>query len=196
MKLFFLVGSYLIGAVPTGYLFFRLSGRGDIRGLGSGSTGATNVLRLRGWRYAVPVLVIDVLKGFGPAFLALRVYGDISLAAAASWLAAVGHCYPVYIRFRGGKGVAVTMGAFAALSFRPFLLSLAVFLFTVAATRYVSVGSLLAALTFPIFVFLLHGQMTLMAWSFAFLVLVAFQHRENIRRLLRGQERKLREKAL
>jgi glycerol-3-phosphate acyltransferase PlsY len=195
MKALFAVFSYLLGAVPTGYLVFKLSEREDIRKFGSRNTGATNVMRLKGWRLAVPVVFADVLKGFLPAFLAFRLFGDPRLALIASFLAVVGHCYPVYIRFRGGKGVATTVGAAAALAFAPLLVSLAVFLVVVGLTRYVSLGSILAVVSFPVFVRVLGGGMETVAWGAAITVLVVFKHRANIGRLVAGRERKLGEKA-
>lgn len=195
MKILFIVLSYLFGAVPTGYLVFKLSERKDIREFGSRNTGATNVLRLKGLKLAVPVVLADALKGFLPAFLALRLFGDLRLALIASFLAVVGHCYPVYIRFRGGKGVATTVGAAAALAFPPLLVSLAVFLTVIGLTRYVSLGSILAVVFFPVFVYVFGGGTETVAWGAAIMVLVVFKHRGNIGRLLAGRERKIGEKA-
>lgn len=196
MKVLFAVLSYLLGAVPTGYLVFKLSERKDIRRFGSRNTGATNVLRLKGLKLAVPVVLADVLKGFLPAFLTFRLFGDPRLALIASFLAVVGHCYPVYIRFRGGKGVATTVGAAAALAFAPFLVSVTVFLVSVGLTRYISLSSILAVISFPIFVHVFGGGVETVVWGIAIAVLVVFKHRGNIGRLLAGRERKLGEKAL
>lgn len=126
MKILFLLASYLLGSLPIGYILFWISEKKDIRNVGSGSTGASNLFRLKGWKFALPALLIDVLKGVLPAYLALRVLSDIRLAALAALLAVLGHCFPVYLKFRGGKGVATTMGAFAVLAFEPFLISLAI----------------------------------------------------------------------
>jgi glycerol-3-phosphate acyltransferase PlsY len=195
MKALFAILSYLLGAIPTGYLVFKLSARKDIREFGSRNTGATNVMRLKGWKLAVPVVFADVLKGFLPAFLALRLFGDPRLALIASFLAVVGHCYPVYIRFRGGKGVATTVGAATALAVAPLLVSLTVFLVLVGLTRYVSLGSILAIVSFPVFVHVFGGGVETVAWGAAITVLVVLKHRGNIGRLLAGRERKLGEKA-
>jgi glycerol-3-phosphate acyltransferase PlsY len=195
MKVLFAVLSYLLGAVPTGYLVFKLSERKDIRQFGSRNTGATNILRLKGLKLAVPVVLADVLKGFLPAFLAFRLFGDPRLALIASFLAVVGHCYPVYIRFRGGKGVATTVGAAAALAFAPFLVSVSVFLVVVGLTRYISLSSILAVFSFPIFVYVFGGGAETVVWGIAITVLVVFKHGGNIGRLLAGRERKLGEKA-
>ena len=195
MKVLFAVLSYLLGAVPTGYLVFKLSERKDIREFGSQNIGATNVLRLKGLKLAVPVVLADVLKGFLPAFLAFRLFGDLRLALIASFLAVIGHCYPVYIRFRGGKGVATTVGAAAALAFAPFLVSVTVFLVVVGLTRYISLSSILAVISFPVFVHVFGGGVETVAWGAAIAVLVILKHRANIGRLLAGRERKLGEKA-
>jgi glycerol-3-phosphate acyltransferase PlsY len=195
MKALFAILSYLLGAIPTGYLVFKLSAREDIRDFGSRNTGATNVMRLKGWKLAVPVVLADVLKGFLPAFLAFRLFGDPRLALIVSLLAVVGHCYPVYIRFRGGKGVATTVGAAAALAFAPLLVSLTIFLIVVGLTRYVSLGSILGVVSFPVFVHFFGGGVETVAWGAAITVLIVFKHRGNIGRLLAGRERKLGEKA-
>jgi glycerol-3-phosphate acyltransferase PlsY len=192
MKIVFAVLSYLLGALPTGYLIFRRRTRADIRGFGSGNTGATNVLRLQGWRAAGPVALADVLKGALPPFLALRLFGDVRLALAAALLAVVGHCYPVYIRFQGGKGVATAFGALLVLGWwQPVAIALAVFAATIAATRYVSLGSLLAALSVPVSGILLDRGAAFAVWGGAVFALIALRHRSNLERLVRGRERKL-----
>lgn len=191
MKVLFVLLSYLVGAIPTGYLAFKLSERKDIREQGSRNTGATNVMRLKGWKLAVPVVVIDVLKGFLPAVLALRLFDDPRLALVAAFMAVVGHCYPVYIRFRGGKGVATTVGAAAAVGPVPLLLCAVVFAGVVALTRYVSLGSILAVTAFPVLALILGKGAETALWGLAIAALVVFRHRANIGRLLAGRERKL-----
>lgn len=195
MKVLFAILAYLVGAIPTGYLLFKLSEKKDIREFGSRNTGATNVMRLKGWKYAVPVAMFDVLKGFLPAFLAVKLFRDPQLALIASFLAVLGHCFPVYIRFRGGKGVAVTIGAFAAVAFRPFLLSAGVFILVVVLSRYVSLGSILAVLTFPASTFLFRGRIEAVIWGIAIAALVIVKHSGNIGRLLKGLERKFGERV-
>lgn len=194
MKVLFAVLAYLVGAIPTGYLLFKLSEEKDIREFGSRNTGATNVMRLKGWKYAVPVAVFDVLKGFLPAFLAVKLFRDPRLALMASFLAVLGHCFPVYIRFRGGKGVAATIGAFAAVAFRPFLLSAGVFVLIVVLSRYISLGSIMATLSFPVWVVLFHGKPMMAVWGIAIASLVILKHSGNIRRLLKGRERRFGER--
>jgi len=154
MKYIFLFAAYLLGSVPTGYILYRLKEKKDIRGLGSTNIGATNVLRVSGWKLALPVALSDVLKGAIPVYLALRLFPEPWVAYAAGLLAVLGHCFPVYIRFRGGKGVATSVGAFAVLAHLPLLCAIAVWIIVVALTRFVSLGSLAAFLSLPFFIFI------------------------------------------
>jgi glycerol-3-phosphate acyltransferase PlsY len=196
MKIVWIFAAYFIGSIPSGYLVFRLGGSKDIRQFGSRSTGATNVLRLKGWRYALPVLVIDVLKAALPVWLALRAFpADRWVAFGVTLMVVLGHCFPIFIGFKGGKGVSTAMGSYAVLATVPFLLSLAAFAGVIAATRYVSLGSLLATLAFPLIVYLGRGDSSLAALGLAVFAVVALRHAGNIRRLSKGQERKLGQKA-
>lgn len=192
MKILWLAAAYLVGSFPSGFLIVKLSGNEDVRRFGSRSTGATNVLRLKGWRYALPVVLIDVLKAALPVWLAMRAYpADRGVAYGAALMAVLGHCFPVFIGFRGGKGVSTAMGSYAVLAASPFLASLGVFVAVVAATRYVSLGSLLATLSFPLAVFLIRGDAVLAAAGLAIFAVIAFRHAGNIGRLIKGQERKI-----
>jgi glycerol-3-phosphate acyltransferase PlsY len=196
MKIFWIALAYFIGSIPSGYLIFRMREKKDIRSYGSQSSGATNVLRLKGWRYAIPVAVMDVLKSALPVWLALRFFpADREVAFGIAFMVVLGHCFPVYIRFRGGKGVATALGAFAVLATWPFLLCLAVFGGTVAATRYVSLGSLLAALSFPLIVFFWHGDVALAVLGLSIFALIAIRHAGNLKRLVQGKERKIGQKV-
>ena len=193
-KILCAVASYLLGSIPTGYMLVRLTGRKDVREFGSRSTGATNVLRVGGWKTALPVAVVDVLKGFLPVLLALRLTADPAFAAACGLLAVVGHCFPVWIGFRGGKGVATSLGAYAAIAPAACLASLGLFLVVVGLTRYVSLGSILASLAFPAIALARGGPVAVAAVGLAVAALIVFQHRANIGRLLAGRERKLGER--
>jgi glycerol-3-phosphate acyltransferase PlsY len=195
MKVLVALASYLLGSVPTGYLLSRWSGTKDVRDFGSGSTGATNVLRVKGWKVALPVVVFDILKGFLPAFLALRWFDDPVFSAFCGLLAVVGHCYPFSIGFRGGKGVATSLGAFAAIAWAPCLASVGLFLVVVGLTRFVSLGSILGALAFPFIVLVAGGSAAVAGIALAIAALVVFRHGGNIRRLLHGAERKLGERS-
>lgn len=195
MRIFIAVAAYLVGSIPTGYLLIRLTARKDIRQLGSLSMGATNVLRVKGWRAALPVAAIDVLKGFLPAFFALKYSGDPVFAAFCAFLSVVGHCFPFSIGFKGGKGVATSLGAYAAIDALPLLACLGLFLIIVAVSRHVSLGSLVGSLAFPFLVLLTGGPRGVFFISFAIAALVVFQHRGNIGRLVKGTEPKLGDKS-
>ncbi len=193
-ELLIILAAYLVGSVPSGYIIFRRGLRRDIRGLGSRSTGATNVLRLAGWKYAVPVLVADVLKAAVPVALILQLTGDRRLAMAAALAVALGHCFPLFINFRGGKGVSTAMGAVAVLSPPLFAAGLVIFAGVIAATRLVSLGSLLGILSVSLLAFFWKADVELGILGAAIFLLVAIRHKDNIRRLIAGRERKLGEK--
>ncbi len=195
MKALIVLASYLLGSVPTGYLMVRWTGRKDVRDFGSRSTGATNVLRVGGWKTALPVAVFDVLKGFLPVVLAVKIFDDPLLAAICGFAAVVGHCFPFAIGFRGGKGVATSLGAFAAIAWAPCLASLGLFLVVVALTRYVSLGSILGSLAFPAVFLVAGGRKDVAIVAAALALLIVLRHRANIGRLVEGTERKLGERA-
>jgi glycerol-3-phosphate acyltransferase PlsY len=187
-------GAYLIGAVPAGYLLFKSLKKMDIRKTGSGNIGATNVLRSGGWKVAVPVLLFDIGKGFLPAWLASRWFIEPWAPPAAALAAVLGHCFPVYIGFRGGKGVATTIGAFLAVAPVSLMPSLGIFLLLVALTRFVSLGSMAAAAAFPVSAAVFGEGAHTVAGAAGIALLVIVQHRANLSRLLSGTERKLGEK--
>ena len=195
MRILIAFASYLVGSIPTGYLLVRLTARKDIRQFGSRSMGATNVLRVKGWRAALPVAAIDILKGFLPAFFALKYSGDPVFAAFCAFLSVVGHCFPFSIGFKGGKGVATSLGAYAAIAWIPLLACLGLFLMVVAVSRRVSLGSLVGSFAFPFLVLLTRGPKGVFAVSLAIAALIVFQHRGNIARLVKGTERKLGDKS-
>jgi glycerol-3-phosphate acyltransferase PlsY len=195
MKVLAIVLSYLLGSIPTGYALVRLLSRRDVRDLGSGSTGATNVLRVKGWRMALPVAIFDVAKGFLPVYLALRLFDDPVFAALCGLLAVVGHCFPFAIGFRGGKGMATSIGAFAAIAWAPLLASLGVFVLAVSLTRFVSLGSILAAAAFPAVYLASGGPPPVAAVALAIGAVVVWRHKSNIGRLVRGTERRLGERT-
>lgn len=191
MKILFAFACYLLGAVPSGYIVFRLSTKKDIRKFGSGSTGATNVMRTRGLLYAIPVLIFDIGKGAAACWLASLIFTDPFFTLLCGFLAILGHCYPIYLGFKGGKGVATSLGVFAYLGFIPFLLSLFIFFLTVVLSRYVSLSSLLSIFSFPVFAFLLAGNYRLTFFGAAVFIVVAVRHIDNIKRIISKTERKI-----
>ncbi len=186
---------YLLGSIPFGYLITRLVAGRDIRREGSGNIGATNVSRALGWKGGVATMVLDVAKGAAPVALAAHFDPHPLVAGAAGLAAVLGHCYPLFLGFRGGKAVATSLGVFLVLAPLPCLAAAGVFVLTIALTRYVSLGSLLAAAAFP-FLLLLFGKPEATAVMAACIAgLIVWRHRENIGRLVRGEERKFGRKG-
>jgi len=184
-----LLAVYLLAAIPFGLLLGRLGGV-DIRREGSGNIGATNVLRSRGVRAGIMTLLLDVAKGAAGVALALRVEPHGWLPQAAAVTVVLGHCYPVYLAFRGGKGVATAAGAFAVLSPVLVLLSMVVFVVVMAVWRWVSLASLCAAAALPLLAWILdRGDLALASLPAA--VVIVWRHRQNLRRLLAGEEERL-----
>lgn len=185
-----LLGAYLVGAIPTSYLVVRAVKGQDLRTLGSGNLGATNLYRQLGWRYAVPVGLFDMAKGAVPVLLARQWAGAGTATALAIGAAAViGHVYSVFVGFRGGKGVATGAGVVLGLAPWAFLASLVVWAVVVRLTGYVSLGSVLGALVFPAVVWLAHPDQRGVLWMHLVLAgLIVFLHRANLRRLREGTE--------
>jgi glycerol-3-phosphate acyltransferase PlsY len=189
-----LVAAYLLGATPTSYLAGRLARGIDLREHGSRNLGATNVYRLLGWRWAIPVALVDVAKGAIPVTLFATWAGAGPWAAVALGVAAVfGHVFSPYVRFRGGKGVATALGVFLALAPVAVAIALPVWGGSLWLTGYVSLSSIVAAATFPVWVRLTQPAVTPVFWaSVALAVLIVFSHRANVRRLLAGTESRFR----
>ncbi len=181
-----LVVGYLLGSIPFGLVLTRLGGAGDIRSIGSGNIGATNVLRTGRKGLAAATLAFDLLKGFLPVLVAHRWHG-LDAALAAGLGAVVGHCFPVWLGFRGGKGVATASGVILALSWVILVVCLALFVVVFAATRIVSTASLTAAVAAPLLAWWLgEPRMALVLLTIGIIVWV--KHGENIGRLMRGEE--------
>jgi glycerol-3-phosphate acyltransferase PlsY len=188
------LGAYLLAAIPFGYLIYRARSGRDIRAEGSGNIGATNVMRRAGPAAGIATLLLDAAKGYVAVWLAARLTGGAPWVIAAAAVAALlGHTFPVYLRFRGGKGVATGLGVFAALAPRSVLLAVVVFAITLAAFRYVSLGSIVASAAFPVLALLLDApQLPVVLGAFACSALIIVKHSSNIRRLLAGTENRLR----
>jgi glycerol-3-phosphate acyltransferase PlsY len=185
-----ILGSYLAGAIPTSYLAGRW-GRGiDLREHGSRNLGATNVFRVLGWKYAVPVAVFDVAKGAAPVLLAEGIdFGERWLPLAAGVAAVVGHVFSVFVGFKGGKGVATAAGVVLASAPLALAGSAVVWAAVVGASGYVSLGSLIGAASFPVAVRVFQPHRPELFWAGVGLALfICYTHRANIRRLLRGSE--------
>lgn len=190
--LLILIGCYLIGAIPFGLLLTRLAGVGDIRKSGSGNIGATNVYRTAGRKLGVLTLILDLLKGAIPLYLCQHFLtlteAQIGLVGLALLL---GHCFPVYLQFKGGKGVATALGIFLVINPPAVLGALLLFAFIVWKTRYVSMGSISAASVAPVLVYVNLKSLPLLFASLLIGVIVIYRHRENIERIACGTESKL-----
>ena len=187
--IFILIVIYLIAAVPTGIVLARVMGYEDVRGKGSGNIGATNVYRVAGKLAGVLTLAGDILKGFLP-LLACKILlaptsAQLGIACA---MAIVGHCYPVYLKFRGGKGIATALGIFLVMSPIAVLGAAIVFGITVAATRFISLGSVLAAMSAPLLVLMLNQPQPIFLATLFIAALIVWRHRSNIKRLMDGSE--------
>ena len=191
MTLVILIFSYLLGAVPFGLVLVRAAGLGDIRTMGSGNIGATNVLRTGRKDLAFATLLLDSGKGAIAVLLAGMLSSfDARVMAVAGAAAFVGHCFPVYLGFKGGKGVATFLGTLLALNIKVALVAGGVWLAVAAVTRYSSLSALPAAALTP-FLFLVFGQWAFFAASVVMTALIFLRHRENILRLMDGTETKI-----
>ncbi|MEX0879285.1 MAG: glycerol-3-phosphate 1-O-acyltransferase PlsY [Thermoanaerobaculia bacterium] len=188
-----LVGvAYLLGSLSFAVLLVRLFTGKDIRAQGSGNAGATNVLRAHGKKLGLAVAALDIGKGAVAVFLVRQVTANPRYAAAAAFAAILGHVFPLFYSFRGGKGVATAVGAFLALAPLPTLVCIGIFVAVVAATRYVSLGSVVAMVLLPpVAGVLFRVPRPVVLAAAATAALIVLKHRENLRRLAQGKERKL-----
>lgn len=181
--------AYGIGGIPFGYLLTRAAGRGDIRKLGSGNPGTTNVIREVGRGWGSAVLILDLLKGVAAVLLAASLGTQEWLPLVAGLSAIAGHSFTPFLSFRGGKGVATSGGVFLTLAPLALGLTLVVFFLVLLSVRMVSAASLSAALALPLFVALVDGWMGTLFWLALFVAaLVWYRHRSNIGRIIHGNE--------
>ncbi len=181
-----LVLGYLSGSIPFGLILTRAAGLGDIRNIGSGNIGATNVLRTGNKKVAAATLVLDALKAAIPVLIARSFWGE-EAAMLAALGAFLGHCFPVWLGFKGGKGVAVMIGSLLSLAWPVGLIFCAVWLLIAYTRKMSSLAALTAAATAPIFAYVVVGD-RLAVTVLTLAILLFFQHRENIARLLKGTE--------
>jgi len=182
--------AYLIGGIPFGYLLVRMKTGEDVRAMGSGNIGATNVLRTTGRAAAIVTLVLDMAKGSVAEWLAGKLTHDSPGAMSLAALAVMaGHAYPVFLKFQGGKAVASFIGAFLVLTPIPLLAALVLFVIVVAATRHISLGSITAAGSLPLAVYLIqHPPVPVLLASLIAGAFVIYRHASNIQRLRTGTE--------
>ncbi|MEZ0329287.1 MAG: glycerol-3-phosphate 1-O-acyltransferase PlsY [Dissulfuribacterales bacterium] len=191
-RILFCVGAYLLGSIPFGLLIGKAMGT-DIRKHGSGNIGATNVTRTLGRKLGILTLSLDVLKGWLPVIISANLLQGQenfeSILSATALCAFLGHCYSIFLRFQGGKGVATAAGVFLAICPQALAIALLSFIIVVWRTGFVSAGSLTAALVMPLLqmFFLPSLPVSIATWTIA--ALVWWKHRDNIQRLLRGKEK-------
>jgi acyl phosphate:glycerol-3-phosphate acyltransferase len=187
--------AYLIGSVPFALLLARRWGAADLRRIGSGNLGAANVLRASGVKAGVLVAVLDITKGAVSVMLAQRFTDHAAVPAAAGLAAIVGHIYPVWLRFRGGKGVATACGVFSVLT--PFAIPpvLGIFVVAVWLTKYISLGSMLASVALPPIAYATGSPAPAVAAALVASAIIVFRHRSNVVRLRTGTERRIGARA-
>jgi glycerol-3-phosphate acyltransferase PlsY len=197
MYILFPVIGYLVGAIPFGLIISKMVGV-DVRTQGSRNIGATNVNRVLGKKLGFITLVCDCLKGLLPMYFAALILPVSEtkelIVALTGVMAVLGHMFPIYLRFRGGKGVATGMGVLLYLSFPAIAISLVVFVATVALTGFVSAGSLLASGLIPLWLYLLGASKTTIGTAAGVAVLIWLKHHENINRLIHGKEKSWKKK--
>ena len=200
--IFLMLISYLAGSTPTSIIIGHITKGIDIRKHGSGNAGATNVFRVLGWKFALIVIIVDVFKGwlpaaiFAPAFFYAQIIPDLGVVQILCGFSAVlGHTYTIFAGFKGGKGVGTLAGVLLALFPLAFLFCLAVAIITIILTGYVSLASILASASLPIFLFLLPpfigiepAPLSLMVFSLLIPWFITFTHRSNLQRLRSGEE--------
>ena len=196
------LGAYLLGSIPTGFLVAKAKGI-DIRSVGSGNIGATNAMRVLGKPAGVFVLIMDALKGFGAVWLCAEILASqhvanptIQTARIIAGIGAVlGHNYTCWLKFKGGKGIATTAGVYLALAPWAVLVGLLIFLLAVVITRYVSVGSIAAAIALPVTIWVMSPNNLLLGIVSTLLgALAIYKHKGNIQRLLKGEESRIGKK--
>ena len=193
---FILLISYLLGSFPSGFLYAKNLKGIDLRYVGSGSTGATNVLRNIGKWPALIVFILDVLKGFIAVKIAYFFLSDNIFQVLAGLFAITGHIWPIWLKGKGGKAVATGLGMFIALSWKVGLASFGTFLIMISLTKIVSLSSITAAILLPIYMFKYVGTFNdpYTIFSFIVAIIVIWKHRSNINRILKGEEPKLNKK--
>jgi glycerol-3-phosphate acyltransferase PlsY len=191
----YLFGAYLVGAIPFGLFFAKAVGGVDVRTVGSGNIGATNVLRAAGKKAALLTLLADCLKGLIPVLLASTLFPGELLSVLSGVAAILGHNYPIYLKFKGGKGVATSFGVVLAVAPGTGLICLLAWAAAAAIGKYSSLSALISFALYPLITFTLHGDSKPQAFLSLFVFsMIYYRHRENIRRLISGTETKIGQK--
>jgi len=191
-----LVVAYLIGSIPFGWIFVRIARGQDIRKVGSGNIGATNVSRVIGKKGAVPVFLLDCLKGITAVLLARHLFLVSEFVVVCAGLVVIaGHSFPLYIGFKGGRGVSTSLGAAIGLAWLPAILSFVVFGIVLGITRYVSLSSICAVIALSVFCWLMNAEQPVFWFSVAVCILLIYKHIPNMKRLATGAEPKVGQKV-
>lgn len=186
---------YLFGCFQTGYIIGKLNKNIDIREHGSGNAGTTNAIRVMGWKIGLLTFLGDFFKALLPVIITYFTTKNIVFALYMGLGVVIGHNFPVFLKFRGGKGIAATVGTLLAFDYRIGLIAILIMIVVVYFTRYVSLGSLLLTTWIPIGIYIFYGKnIELLILAFGFMVLAFYRHHSNIKRLLIGQENKLGKK--
>ena len=207
-KVLIVLLAYLIGSIPTAYVLFRIKRGDDIRKYGSGNVGGTNVIRTLGTSWGLMTIILDVIKGFIPVLISYLLYPtDLILVAVVSVVTVLGHSFPVYIKFKGGKAIATSLGVIIGISVLPFVVSplwlkiLPIFIIlgtwgiVFAIFRIVSLGSMVAAVITPISFFVTRYPWVIVIAAFFWGLITFLNHWENLKRLARGEEKKIKRKG-
>lgn len=187
MEIILILFGYLLGSVPTGFILGSMAGV-DVRKAGSGNVGATNVARVAGKRQGILTLIGDTAKGVVPVILALQMGANLTTTVMAGAAAFVGHLYPVFLKFRGGKGVATALGVFVALAPVAALVLIVMFIAIALSSRIVSVGSIATAMAAPLILWLFSYPPIVVGIAVFIAAAITLRHRSNIQRLLNGTE--------
>ncbi len=189
----YILASYLAGSFPTSAIIAKLNGVADLTKEGSGNLGATNVSRIIGKKFGVITLIIDASKGFVPVFFAMRLFPAHLIILSLIIIAPViGHCYSVFVKFKGGKGVAAALGIFIAISPEAVLIAFLIFATILFFARYVSLASIVSAFLMPFLIFYALKNVYIFSASVLISALIIYKHSPNIRRLLSGTEHKIK----
>ncbi len=190
VKLILIAVSFWLGSIPFGILVVRLLGGPDPRTVGSGNIGATNVARAAGLKAGILTLMLDASKGAIPVLVATHMVKDPYLGVWCGFAAIIGHCLSPFLGFNGGKGVATGAGVFAAIAPKAFIMAFIVFAVVFCISRIVSLSSISSAASMPIFVYLSEHDLRKALITLAISLFIIYRHRENIHRLMRGEERR------
>ncbi|HOV91268.1 MAG TPA: glycerol-3-phosphate 1-O-acyltransferase PlsY [Syntrophorhabdaceae bacterium] len=191
LQAFFVIVAYLIGSIPVGLLLSKIQGK-DPRNIGSGNIGATNVMRTAGKTAGIVTLLGDVAKGFLPVMIANYYSNSSFFVSLIGFSAFIGHLYPVYLRFKGGKGVATALGVYLAISPLAILIDILIFTSVLFKWRYVSLGSLVGTFMMPVILIILGKPYMYIILSILIGIFIFIKHRDNIRRLAKGEENKFK----